>query len=34
MWPGVTLARELRQSIRSLQVYFNPFQYPNRSGKK
>jgi hypothetical protein len=34
MWPGVTLASELRQSIRSLQVYCNPSQCPNGSGKK
>jgi hypothetical protein len=34
MWPGVTLASELRQSIRSLHVCFNPSQYPNGSGKK
>jgi hypothetical protein len=31
---GVTLASELRQSIRSMQVYFNPSQYQNGSGKK
>jgi hypothetical protein len=34
MWPDVTLASELRQTIRSLQVYCNPAQYPNGSGKK
>jgi hypothetical protein len=28
MWPGATLASELRQSIRSLQVYCNPFLVP------
>jgi hypothetical protein len=34
MWPDVTLTSELRQSIKSLEVYFNPSQYPNGSGKK
>jgi hypothetical protein len=34
MWPDVTLASELRRSIRSLQVYFNPSHDPNGSGKK